>query len=161
MGAGFEGGSFSLVDQEGRRVSSEDADGKLLFLTFGAAGSDLSGLALGLMTRTLACLGPAAEHIRPLFVSLDSAHGLDPPTAHDLMAFDPRIVALVGSAQDIRALARRYRVRHEIAGSSPNLQIDHSAFLYLVGSDGRVHSYFPPSGPASHLCDLLRPHLVR
>jgi protein SCO1/2 len=98
-------------------------------------------------------LGPRAARIAPLFISVD--HERDGPAqlAEYTQLFDERIVGLSGTAEQIAQAARAYRVyygRTQPAGASTFLY-DHSAFLYLMGPDGRLRAIYPPSATVSEI----------
>jgi protein SCO1/2 len=87
----------------------------------------------------LQSLGPLGDGAVPLFFTLDPAR--DTPALLDgyTRAFDPRIVALTGTVDAIAAVARDYRVFSKVVKVDGALgyTIDHSAFIYVVGRDGK------------------------
>src|SRR5690242_21724498 len=72
FGRGPIGGPFSLVDQNGRRRSEREFRGKLMIVYFGYSFCpDVCPTDLMAITQALDGLGPLAEGIQPVFVTLD------------------------------------------------------------------------------------------
>src|SRR3546814_9735130 len=62
---------------------------------------------------TLDMLGGVADAVQPLFVSLDPERDTPERLAEYVAAFDPRIVGLTGTPEQIAAVAGEYRVFYE------------------------------------------------
>jgi hypothetical protein len=58
--------------------------------------------------------------------------------------FHPRFVGLTGDAVAIEAAARAYRVYYEKVEreDKADYTVDHSAFIYLIGRDGKYLGFF-------------------
>ena len=114
------------------------------------------------ISAALEALGPDADRIAPLFVTLDPARDTVRALGQYVEAFDRRIVALTGPADAVARMAEAYRVywsREPIAGAL-GYTIDHSAYLYLVDPSGRYAGFLPPSSPASRIQAVLRDRLA-
>ena len=75
--------------------------------------------------------------------------------------FHESLVALTGSAEQVAAAAKAYRVfykKHEDTGEGDYL-VDHSSFVYLMGSDGNYVSHFSHTAQAAEIAAGLRKHL--
>ncbi len=71
-GTALVGGPFALVDQDGRRVTEKDFLGKYMLVFFGYTFCpDVCPTELQVMAAALDQMGPAAERIQPVFVSID------------------------------------------------------------------------------------------
>lgn len=75
----------------------------------------------------------------PLFVTIAAARDMPARLAGHLKNFDPRIVGLTGSNEQIAAAAKAHRVyysptEHERAGTDV---VNHSTFLYFMESAGK------------------------
>ena len=157
------GGPFTLVDQTGKSVTEQDYAGRHLLVMFGFTHCpDICPTALQVMAGTLDALGPKAEKVAPLFITVDP--GRDTP---DIMkgyvaAFHPKIQGLTGSEAQVAAVTRTYRVfaqRVEDAGSPDGYTMDHSALIYLMDPSGRYVMHFrhntSPDEIASRIAPLL------
>lgn len=155
---------YLLVDGRGRSVSNEDFPGRFQLVSFGYTYCpDICPTTLVSMAQILRALGPKAERLQAIFVSVDperdSAAALDRYTRH----FDPRILGLTGSPELVRSAADHFKVRYEKysePGAEPgNYSIDHSAGLYLLGPDGAFAAKFahgaPPTETAGRIAAFM------
>lgn len=140
------GGDFALVDHDGRRVTQASYPGRHLLVFFGFTNCpDVCPLALGEVSVALDALGPAAAaKLQPLFVSVDPERDTPAVLKDYVSAFDPRITGLTGTPEEIAAAARAYRVYFKKVPVEGALgyTMDHSAFVYLMGPDGRLEAFF-------------------
>jgi protein SCO1/2 len=157
------GGPFALTDQNGQRRTEADFRGKLMLLTFGYTSCpDVCPLDLQLMADALDKVGPQADAIQPVFISFDPRRDTVEQLREYLPHFSPRFVGLTGSEADVAAAAKAYRVYYKANGDpakNPNYTMDHSAFIYLMGRDGRFLSVFTPDTPPERMAEALRKYL--
>ena len=132
-----------LIDQSGRPVDARELSGHWLLVYFGYAScQEICPAALTTMTQLLGRLGPRANSVNPLFISLNPAHDT-PAVLRDFIShFDPRIRALTGSSQTVSEAARRFEVpwKTTLRGAVS----DHGTLFYLVAPDGRVVQLLHP-----------------
>ncbi len=132
------GGPFELTTHEGKRLSSRDLEGKPFAVFFGFTHCpDVCPTALLELSNILQKLGPDADKMRYLFISVD--HEQDTP-AHlktYLSSFDSRITGLTGTAQEIADVARAYRAYYAKVPTKEGFTYNHTALTYLMGRDGR------------------------
>ena len=70
--------------------------------------------------------------------------------------FDPRLVGLTGTEDQIAAIADDYNVyyaRVEDDDDPDFYLVDHSSFTYLVGPDGRVRNVLTPRQSVEEIAD--------
>jgi protein SCO1/2 len=100
--------------------------------------------------------------VQALFVTLDPERDTPERLAQHVALFHPRLVGLTGSAALIRRVALDHKVffrRVEPPESSAYL-LDHSAFIYLRGADGRHLGFFPPGTPPARMALGVRRQLA-
>jgi protein SCO1 len=139
------GGPFSLVDTNGKRVSDRDFRGKLMLVFFGYAHCpDVCPTELQTMSTVMENLGPAADKVAPIFISVDAMRDTPQALANYMKNFDARITGLTGDQNDIASAAKAYRVYYRKAGDSGNgdYTVDHSAFVYLMDGSGKYITHF-------------------
>ena len=143
------GGPFKLVDHTGRPVTEQDFRGRLLLIVFGATRSpDATPAALQLVAEALARLGPRAERIVPVLITIDPAHDTPAELARYVARFDPRLVGLTGPAAAITAAARAWHVaaHNSDGGDKPGeARVETAARIYLMGADGAYITHFDPA----------------
>jgi protein SCO1/2 len=139
------GGPFTLVDDHGKTVTDRTYRGKWLIVFFGYTHCpDVCPTTLNTIAAALRQLGPKAAQVQPLFITVDPEHDTPRVLANYVKLFDPRIVGLTGTPDQIAAVAREYRVyfaRDETAQERDD-QLDHSAFVYLMNPQGKLVQIF-------------------
>ena len=151
---------LTLVDADGKSVTTGDFPGRFLLLYFGYTHcADQCPTALSAIVEALDEIGPAAAHIQPLFVTVDPERDKGPVLRDFTAAFDKRIIGLTGSAAQIAAAAQALGVDYQkVIGGSDDYVIDHSTTLSVIGPDRRSAMTFAMAEPyqiAATLLDLL------
>lgn len=166
-GSGFGdtsiGGPFELVDGEGRTRRDDEFRGKLMLVEFGYTFCpDVCPLGLQLFADVLDQLGPDADQVQPVFITLDPVRDTPEILRNYVAHFSPRVLALTGSRAAIDAAAKAYRVYYRLgadAATNPNYLVDHSAILYLMGRDGRFLTHFTHETPPDRVVAAIRARL--
>ena len=156
------GGPFALTDQNGVVRHDTDFRGKLMLVYFGYSYCpDACPTALNTMTGALEELGPQAQQVQPLFITIDPARDTVAQMKLYASNFDPRLLALTGTPDAIAAAARAYRVYYQrIDGTNPNdYTMDHSSLVFLMGRDGRYLSYFGADANADAMAAMIKKYL--
>ena len=158
------GGEFQLVDHQGRRVTAATYAGRHMLVFFGFTHCpDVCPLALGEVSVALDALGPeAAAKVQPLFVSVDPERDTPAILKDYVAAFDDRITGLTGTPEEIAAAARAYRVYFKKVPVEGALgyTMDHSAFVYLMGPDGRLEAFFTHETKGEAMAKKIRGFLA-
>ena len=157
------GGPFHLVDDKGHTVTDADYRGRWMLVFFGYTNCpDECPLTLQKMAAALGKLGPLADKVAPLFVTVDPARDTPARLASYLENFDARIVGLTGTDEQIATAAKAYRVyyspaEHEKSGADI---VGHSTFLYLMDPAGRFDALLASDADAEKLSAILRAKLT-
>ena len=156
------GGTFSLVDQFGKRRTDKDFRGKHMLVFFGYTHCpDFCPTSLHATTEALKLLGADAEKLRYVFITVDPERD----TANALKGyaenFHKGLVALTGSEAEVAAAAKAYRVYYAKGkvDTDGDYLMDHSTFTYLMAPDGRFVTYFRHGISPEKLAEGLRKHL--
>ncbi|MCX7382261.1 MAG: SCO family protein [Alphaproteobacteria bacterium] len=139
------GGPFALTDHTGRRVTDTTFRGKWMLIYFGYTYCpDVCPTELQNISNAIDLLGPDADKIVPVFITVDPARDTVAALADYVKLFDPRLVGLTGSDAEIAGVAKAYRVYYAKADSknATTYLMDHSSFLYLVAPDGSFRALF-------------------
>ena len=159
-GTALVGGPFSLVDQNGRRVTEKDFLGKYMLVFFGFTHCpDVCPTELQVMSAALDELGTAGNDIQPVFVSIDPERDTPEVVKEYVKNFHPRLMGLTGSAGEIATIARAYRVYYKktaSSGASGDYELDHSTTIYLMDPEGRFRKHFGYTTDAKGLAQGLR-----
>lgn len=159
-GIALVGGPFSLVDQDGRKVTEKDFLGKYMLVFFGYTFCpDVCPTELQVMSAALDQLGAEADRIQPVFVTIDPARDTPEVLKAYVANFNPRLMGLTGTPQQIAGIAKAYRVFYAKAGNSTastDYLMDHSAIIYLMGPDGRFVKHMAYTTDAAKLAAELK-----
>ncbi|MFN4284276.1 MAG: SCO family protein [Alphaproteobacteria bacterium] len=139
------GGPFSLVDHDGRAVTDASYAGKFMLIFFGFTHCpDVCPTELSVMATAMDDLGADAERVQPLLVSIDPARDTPDALKQYVASFHPRIVGLTGSDEQVAAAAKAFRVYYAKGPTAADggYNMDHTAFTYLMGPDGKLRSVF-------------------
>jgi len=159
-GVALVGGPFAMVDQDGRRVTEKDFLGKYMLVFFGYTYCpDVCPTELQVMTAALDQMGPEAARIQPVFVSIDPERDTPAVLKAYVGNFGPRLIGLTGTAEEVAAIAKSYRVYYAKAansGSGTDYLMDHSSIIYLMGPDGRFVTHMAYTTDATKLAAELK-----
>ena len=162
-GKALIGGPFTLVDQTGKTVTDQDFRGRYMLVFFGFTHCpDICPAELQVMSASLDALGPKADGVVPIFITLDPERDTQAAMAAYVKNFGPRFVGLTGSSEQIAAAAKAYRVAYskfQQDKTSSDYTIDHSTLVYLMGKDGEYITHFAYGTPASQMTETLRRYL--
>lgn len=152
------GAPFALPDASGRLRTLEEFRGKLVLLYFGYTGCpDVCPTDLAFIAAALRSLGAEADAVQPVFVTLDPARDTPEILRGYAAAFDARFLALRGSENETRQIARAWKVYYEKAPQpGGGYFIDHMAFTFVLDRRGRYTALFPPGTPADRMAVMLR-----
>jgi protein SCO1/2 len=153
------GGPFALTDHHGRAVTDRDFRGRYLLVTFGYTHCrDVCPTTLTAITGALQKLGPAANAVQPLFISLDPGRDTPEVLQHYVASFSPSLLGLTGSQAAVQQVAMEYRV-NETMHPGPDPTMDHSSVIYLVAPDGHYLAPLPSDDSGSMLAARLARYL--
>ncbi|WP_082914575.1 SCO family protein [Paramagnetospirillum marisnigri] len=158
------GGPFTLVGEGRESISDSRFRGQWMLIYFGYTSCpDACPTDLQRMTEALDALGPLAERIQPLLITLDPARDTPSVLTDYVRMFHPRLRGLTGSVEQIDEVARRYRVRW--VRNPPDAQgaysVDHTTTLYLVGPNGAFVEWYKSGVAPAAMAEAIRRRLAR
>ena len=138
---------YLLQDANGRVVSHESFRGRFQLIAFGFVSCpDVCPTTLLAVHDVLEALGPRAQRLQALFVTVDPERDSAEVLREYTAAFHPAILGLRGTPELLARAAASFRVRYEKVvepGAPPGVYtMDHSAGLYLLDGDGRLVTRF-------------------
>jgi len=153
------GKALALVDQHGQLRRLEDFRGKAVVLFFGYTHCpDVCPTTLADLAQVMRQLGPLADRVQVLFVTVDPERDTQQVLAKYVPAFDPRFLGLRGDAEATRAAAKEFKIYYEKRpGKSPGeYSVDHSAQTYVFDPQGRLRLFVRQERLAEDLAPDLR-----
>jgi cytochrome oxidase Cu insertion factor (SCO1/SenC/PrrC family) len=147
-GKALIGGPFTLTDTAGKQVTDRDYRGHYMLVFFGFTSCpDICPAGLQLISAALDKVGAKAANVTPIFVSVDPERDTPQKLASYVKNFNPRIVGLTGTPEEIAAVSKAYKVFYE---KTPNeaapteYGMNHTSIIYLMGPDGEYVTHFTP-----------------
>lgn len=139
------GGPFTLTDHTGRRVSEQDFRGRHMLVYFGYTYCpDICPLGLQTIAQALDSLSPEQQaQVVPVFMTVDPERDTVEVMRDYVTQFDPRLVGLTGSPDEVARAAKEFRVYAQKAEvKDGSYLVDHSTFTFLMGPDGNYVTHF-------------------
>lgn len=149
---------FTLNDHTGKQVTLESYKGKAVVVFFGYTQCpDVCPTTMAEMAGVMKELGPQADQVQVLFITLDPARDTKELLAQYAPTFDPRFVGLYGTAEQTAAVAKEFKVIYnKVEGKTPgSYTIDHTAGSYVFDKNGKIRLFVRHGqGPAPIAHDL-------
>ena len=152
------GGPFSLIDHHGKRVTDRDFLGKPTLVFFGYTHCpDVCPTTLYEITTQLQELGPDADRLNALFITVDPERDTPEQLALYLSSFDPRIVGLSGSVEEISAAMKAYHIyAKKVPLNDGDYTMDHTATVAMMNSKGKYVGAMIAQAPSATTHAKLR-----
>ncbi|MEZ5919339.1 MAG: SCO family protein [Alphaproteobacteria bacterium] len=150
-----------MTDHNGQRVSEKDFAGSYKLIYFGFTYCPaICPTELQKITRVMKALPEeAAAKIQPLFITVDPERDTVPVMKDYVSLFDPRLIGLTGSRDDIDRTLDAYRIfatKVQEEGAE-DYTMDHSSFIYLMSPDDRLISIYRIQDDAEMMrADILK-----
>src|SRR5438132_769217 len=138
------GGPFKLTDQNGKVITEQDLKGHPFLVFFGFTHCpDVCPTTLFEVSEILRALGPDADRVRALFITVDPERDTPGVIKDYLSSFDPHLAGLTGDPGAVTAVAKAYRVYFKkVPLDQGGYTMDHTAIVYLMDKEGRFVAPF-------------------
>ena len=153
------GGPLNLEDQNGKSFTDAQMKGHPFLVFFGFTHCpDICPTTLFDMSQMMKALGPDADRVGVLFITVDPDRDTPKVLKDYLSNFDPRLRGLTGDQAQIDAAIKEYRVyAKKVPLENGDYTMDHTAIVYLMDKDGRFVAPFNMSRtPEAEAADLRR-----
>ena len=153
------GRSLELTDHNGKLRRLEDFRGKAVVVFFGFTRCpDVCPTTLADAAQAMKQLGPDADRVQVLLVTVDPGRDTQKVLADYVTAFDPRFLGMLGDLEGTRRAAKEFKVYFEKRpGKTPDAySIDHSAQSYVIDPQGRLRLFVRHDRIAEDLAHDLR-----
>ncbi|MBD9532331.1 MULTISPECIES: SCO family protein [Comamonas] len=135
---------FPLPDADGKLRSIKDFAGKVTVVFFGYTQCpDVCPTTLQELVEVKQMLGAQGDKLQGVFVSLDPERDTPEVLKAYVGNFDPSMVALTGTPEQVAAVAKDFKVFfRKVEGKVPGAYtLDHTAGLYMYDPQGRLRAY--------------------
>lgn len=138
------GKDFALNDHTGKLRTLADFKGKAVVVFFGYTHCpDVCPTTLAEMASVMQQLGPLADKVQVLFVSVDPERDTPELLSNYVPAFDSRFLGLVGDKAATEKVAKEFKVFYQkVPGKEPgSYTMDHTAGSYVFDPQGRLRLF--------------------
>lgn len=166
------GQAYALPDLNGKTVTQADFPGKITAVFFGFMYCpDACPTHLTKMGEVKKLLGKDANRLQLVFITVDPVRDTPDKLRNYLSSFDPAIVGLRGSEDQVSAIAKDFRVFYKkvetksgqksVAGEpkGSDYTIDHTTFTYVFDGQGRLRLVIPHDLAAEKIATDIQ-HLI-
>lgn len=153
------GGPFTLTDQNGKTVTQDTFKGQYKLVFFGFTYCPvICPTELQRTQKVMDGLGPIAEKIQPIFITVDPERDTPARIKEYLASFHPKQIGLTGTQEQINAAMQAYRIYANKVemGTKDNYMFDHSAYSYLMGPDDKLISIFSTKDTAEKIIEEIK-----
>ncbi|MCJ2036523.1 SCO family protein [Methylobacterium sp. J-068] len=160
-GTSSVGGPFTLTNQDGQRVTERDYAGRTHLVFFGFTHCpDVCPTTLQQIGDVLRALGPKGKDTRALFIAVDPERDTPEALKAYLASFDPRIVGLTGTPEEVSAAVKAYRAYvRKVPTKDGDYTMEHTALVYVMNGQNRFLNALnlarPPEEAAAELARML------
>ena len=148
-----------LTDQFGKARLISDFAGKVVAVFFGYTHCpDVCPTTMSEMAQVKSELGADGDKLQVIFVTVDPERDTPEVLKAYMANFDPTFLALRGSAQELAAVAKDFKIFYkQVPGPTPtSYTMDHSAGLYMFDPRGRLRLFQRYGAGVQPLADDIR-----
>jgi protein SCO1/2 len=148
---------FAMTASDGTAVTEQSYRGKWLVVYFGYTFCpDVCPTTMLEIAQALQTLGPRADVVQGLFITVDPRRDTPGVLAECLKSFDPRLVGLTGTPAQIALAAGSFHVFYERHDTDDGgYLLDHSSFVYFVDGAGKFAKALTSEGGSKQIADTL------
>jgi protein SCO1/2 len=121
-----------------------DFKGKAVVVFFGFTHCpDVCPTTLAELATVMKELGPLADKVQVLFITVDPERDTPELLAKYVPAFDPRFLGLAGSVAETEQVAKQFKAFYQkVPGkTSGSYTVDHTAGSYIFDPQGRIRLF--------------------
>lgn len=160
------GGPFDLIDHKGNTVTDKDLLGSYTLVYFGYTFCpDVCPTSLQTASTALEMLPMRKSNkVVSLFITIDPERDTPEVMGEYVKHFHKSLIGLTGTLEQIKQAAKAYKIYYkkvvEDGKQEDEYLMDHSAFQYLMGPDGKYLTHFShgitPEEMAKKLSEYIR-----
>lgn len=135
---------FALTDHHGQPRTLADFKGKVVVVFFGFTHCpDVCPTTMAEMANVMQQLGPQADRVQVLFISVDPERDKPELLAKYVPAFHPSFLGLVGDQAATEQVAKEFKAFYQkVPGKEAgSYTVDHTAGSYVFDPQGRIRLF--------------------
>ncbi|NVK19603.1 MAG: SCO family protein [Methylocystaceae bacterium] len=159
------GGEFELIDHKGNTVTQEDLLGSYTLVYFGYTFCpDVCPTSLQTAATALEMIPMRKSNkVVSLFITVDPERDTPEVMAEYIKHFHKSLIGLTGSLEQVSKAAKAYKIYFkkvvEEGKEEEDYLLDHSAFQYLLGPDGKFITHFRHGITPEEMAEKLKANI--
>ncbi|KAJ0233995.1 Protein SCO1 1 [Hirschfeldia incana] len=150
------GGPFSLIRDDGKRITEKDLMGKWTILYFGF--THCPDICPDELIKLAAAIDKIKEKsgvdVVPVFISVDPERDTVQQVHEYVKEFHPKLIGLTGTPEEIKSVARSYRVYYmKTEEEDSDYLVDHSIVMYLMSPEMNFVKFYGKNHDVDSLTD--------
>jgi len=156
-GAGF-GKVLNLADHNGKPRTLADFRGKVVTVFFGFTHCpDACPTTLAEMAQVAKALGPDADRLQVLFITVDPERDTPQVLRQYVPSFNPAFLGLYGDAEATARAAKEFKVFYQKQPAKDGgYSVDHGAGTFILDREGRLRLFAQYGQPATAMLHDIR-----
>jgi protein SCO1/2 len=138
---------FQLQGSNGSPVSLSTYKGKVVVVAFGFSSCPtICPVTMAKLSQVWKDLGPLADHVQTLFISVDSERDTPERLRKFVTPFHPSFIGLTGTEQDLAKVRESYGIiAQKVASKNKALEyeVHHSSSLHVIDREGKLRVLIP------------------
>ncbi len=160
QGTATVGGPFELVSQTGAVVTDRSFRGRVMLVAFGYSREpDLTPATLQTLALVLERLGPQADRVAALFISLEPTYDTPDKLRNYLANFHSGLLGLTGTPEAIAAVAKGYRLpfARTVDSTAPlESTISYEPLIFLMNQKGDYVTHLSHDLPPEAIINAVK-----
>lgn len=136
---------FALRGSDGAELKLSHYRGKVILLAFGYTScTEVCPITLAVLAKARKALGPAAEGLQVLYVTVDPKRDTVERMRTYMSAFDPSFIGGTGTAAELAAVRANYGI--SVSKELPfagGYGLSHSSYISLIDRRGALRALMP------------------
>jgi len=135
---------FALRGSDGSELTLARYRGKVVLMSFGFTHcAAVCPITLATLAQARGALGPAADALQVVFVTVDPER--DPPAQLKayLAAFDASFIGGTGDAEVLAAMRKSYGVVATKVPAGDSYAMNHTSSIFLIDREGKLRAMMP------------------
>ena len=135
---------FSLHGSDGAELTLARYRGKIVLMAFGYTScAAVCPITLATLAEARRSLGPAADAVQVIYVTVDPERDDTGRLKDYLEAFDPSFVGATGNPDALAAMRQNYGVTARNQVTRDGYVMDHSSSIFLIDGNGKLRALMP------------------